>query len=66
MEKNLAKGDAVVLGDESTNIGLEYLVINHGRQGPKFRVMFDFAAKFRGNSLKDSLLSGPALQTSFS
>ena len=65
MEKNFTQGYAVILGKDDSDADVEYFLAHHGvRKGPKLRVVFDAAAKFRGKSLNDSLLSGPALQTS--
>ncbi|KZS22098.1 Uncharacterized protein APZ42_010834 [Daphnia magna] len=43
----------------------EYYLVHHGvKNGNKWRVVFDAAAKFNGRCLNDSIHSGPALQNS--
>ncbi|XP_045032663.1 uncharacterized protein LOC123474519 [Daphnia magna] len=60
MQKTFDQGYASRLSDPAS---AKYFLAHHGvYKGSKLRVVFDAAAPFRGKSLNDAILSGPALQ----
>jgi hypothetical protein len=60
MQKTVDQGYASRVRDPSEE---KYFLAHHGvYKGVKLRVVFDAAASFKGKSLNDAMLSGPALQ----
>ncbi|KAI9549790.1 hypothetical protein GHT06_006354 [Daphnia sinensis] len=60
MQKTFDQGYASRLSDPAS---AKYFLAHHGvYKGSKLRVEFNAAAPFRGKSLNDAILSGPALQ----
>ncbi|KZS13019.1 Uncharacterized protein APZ42_021942 [Daphnia magna] len=60
MQKTFDQGYASRLLDPAS---AKYFLVHHGvYKGSKLRLVFDAAAPFRGKSLNDAIISGPALQ----
>jgi hypothetical protein len=60
MQKTLDQGYASRVQDPADE---KYFLAHHGvYKGVKLRIVFDAAASFKGKSLNDAMLSGPALQ----
>ena len=64
MNEVLSRGDAEEAPSLAQEEGVKWCIPHHGVYHPKknkIRVVFDWSARFKGNSLNDHLLSGPDL-----
>lgn len=67
MQTNFEEGYAVRLNQDEVRTGPSYYLAHFGVSKPnssKVRIVFDAAAKFKGQCLNDCISSGPALQNS--